>query len=340
MLYSCKACGRGFDSSEGILFCPFCGTAYQDSAPAQQETTTRIVIGSDSERTVQEKYWELTRGEIFELRIAWSAKIPDLRDFDRARIRVPWWDFSSRRCTSNAELARRCDQLLAKIGEYLQSKQPVRPRLPIVDLPQQIEYIDATCSAMEKALGQPVSPRPVFAYTPPEPAQKTEESPEPWRKLWETVESVKPRLYALSGEYGLFAVRPPQAEWIKENDEEDDEELPILNPEKLSADLLRLSKQPYDPLFDDDCGEFSQLFWKSVEQLAPAVNRICGLTALIAQEHAKISALGDYMNAWQERLRLTLDRVYQAQREDMLTVYTRAQQVLQDAAARPDNSGE
>lgn len=57
--------GRGFDSSEGILFCPFCGTAYQDSAPAQQETTTRIVIGSDSERTVQEKYWELTRGEIF-----------------------------------------------------------------------------------------------------------------------------------------------------------------------------------------------------------------------------------------------------------------------------------
>ena len=141
MLYSCKACGRGFDSSEGILFCPFCGTAYQDSAPAQQETTTRIVIGSDSERTVQEKYWELTRGEIFELRIAWSAKIPDLRDFDRARIRVPWWDFSSRRCTSNAELARRCDQLLAKIGEYLQSKQPVRPRLPIVDLPQQIEYL-------------------------------------------------------------------------------------------------------------------------------------------------------------------------------------------------------
>ena len=46
------------------------------------------------------------------------------------------------------------------------------------------------------------------------------------------------------------------------------------------------------------------------------------------------------MNAWQEGLRLTLDRVYQAQREDMLTVYTRAQQVLQDAAARPDNSGE
>ena len=84
-------------------------------------------------------------------------------------------------------------------------------------------------------------------------------------------------------------------------------------------------------VFDDICG---------VEQLAPAVNRICGLTALIAQEHAKISALGDYMNAWQEGLRLTLDRVYQAQREDMLTVYTRAQQVLQDAAARPDNSGE
>ena len=121
MLYSCKACGRGFDSSEGISFCPFCGTAYQDSAPAQRETTTRIVIGSDSERTVQEKYWELTRGEIFELRIAWSAKIPDLRSFDRARICVPWWDFSSRRCTSNAELARRCDQLLTKIGEYLQS---------------------------------------------------------------------------------------------------------------------------------------------------------------------------------------------------------------------------
>lgn len=340
MLYTCRACGRGFDFGEAVSFCPFCGAAYQASAPAPRETTMRIVIGSDSERTVQEKYWQLTRGEIFALRTTWSAKIPNLRSFDRARIRVPWSDFSSRRCTSSAELARRCDRLMTKIGGYLQANQSAQPRIPTVNLQQQTERIDALGMAMEKALGQPVSPRPVFTFTSPEPAKKTEESPESWRKLWETVESVKPRLYALSREYGLFAVRPPQSEWIEEDDEEDDEEKNILNPEKLSADLLRLSKQPYDPLFDDDCGEFTVLFWKSVEQLAPAVNRICGLTAQIAQECAKLNALGDYMNAWQDGLRLTLDRVYQAQQENMLTVYSRAQQVLQDAQAQPDDSGK
>ena len=54
--YLCSRCGRVFSHEETLSFCPFCGTAYSQAAQPIQ-TATRIVISSDSERTVQEKYW-------------------------------------------------------------------------------------------------------------------------------------------------------------------------------------------------------------------------------------------------------------------------------------------
>lgn len=59
MAYECRKCGRTFIYDELVSFCPFCGQAY--NSMGQNEMSMRISIGSDSERTVQEKYWRLTR---------------------------------------------------------------------------------------------------------------------------------------------------------------------------------------------------------------------------------------------------------------------------------------
>lgn len=58
MNYSCSRCGRTFTCDESISFCPFCGQAYATATDNAGTATQRIVIGSDSERAVQEKYWK------------------------------------------------------------------------------------------------------------------------------------------------------------------------------------------------------------------------------------------------------------------------------------------
>ena len=67
MDYRCSRCGRTFFYGEIVSFCPFCGQAYNvfsagDStlSVVQNAGNMRISIGSDSEKTIQEKYWKLT----------------------------------------------------------------------------------------------------------------------------------------------------------------------------------------------------------------------------------------------------------------------------------------
>lgn len=71
MDYRCSRCGRTLSYGETVSFCPFCGQAYHAlslgenaSLAALNEGNGRISIGSDSERTIQEKYWKLTQGSL------------------------------------------------------------------------------------------------------------------------------------------------------------------------------------------------------------------------------------------------------------------------------------
>ena len=61
MLYQCTRCGKEFSSDESLSFCPFCGSPYAAAQPEHQVITQRVVIGTDGERAVQEKYWKATQ---------------------------------------------------------------------------------------------------------------------------------------------------------------------------------------------------------------------------------------------------------------------------------------
>lgn len=80
MKYICLKCGRGLEIDEDISYCPFCGNAYQLAASAPQ--AMQIVIGSDSERTIQEKYWKRTREAMTSVLFRLSASLPH---FSKAR---------------------------------------------------------------------------------------------------------------------------------------------------------------------------------------------------------------------------------------------------------------
>ena len=82
MIYQCKRCGRDFTCDMQLSFCPFCGTAYfaSASAPAPVSVTQRIVIGSDGERTVQEKYWRESRQMIHRVIHLLGESIPQFSE--------------------------------------------------------------------------------------------------------------------------------------------------------------------------------------------------------------------------------------------------------------------
>ena len=76
MDYNCSRCGRSFSCGETISFCPFCGQAYAGGATLQHSFSQRIVIGSDSERTVQEKYWKSTQAAISSALLRLQRELP------------------------------------------------------------------------------------------------------------------------------------------------------------------------------------------------------------------------------------------------------------------------
>lgn len=76
MRYVCSRCGRGLEMNEELSFCPFCGEAYQASARPVQTAAMRIVVGSNSEKTIQEKYWNRTRAAVNDTLNRLGASLP------------------------------------------------------------------------------------------------------------------------------------------------------------------------------------------------------------------------------------------------------------------------
>lgn len=90
MDYNCSRCGRLFACAETISFCPFCGQAYMGVAQSVQAITQRIVIGSDSERTIQEKYWKSAQAAISSVLLRLRRSLPHFTpEEEKAEIKVP-----------------------------------------------------------------------------------------------------------------------------------------------------------------------------------------------------------------------------------------------------------
>ena len=90
MNYNCLRCGRLFACEETISFCPFCGQAYMGVVSAAQTMNQRIVIGSDSERTVQEKYWKSAQSAISSVLMRLRRSLPRfVSERDEDEIKVP-----------------------------------------------------------------------------------------------------------------------------------------------------------------------------------------------------------------------------------------------------------
>ena len=155
-----------------------------------------------------------------------------------------------------------------------------------------------------------------------------------WEPLLQAVESVRPRFYAMVGEYGLCVAQSAFADLP--------EEAPKDDLRALSERLRALAEAEYDPLFGEGCDDFAQTFWESVQQLVQIANGANALIEMDQNECAKLEALESYAEQWRKALHLALDRAYQAQKVDMLDAYERACQIRTETeeALERENASE
>lgn len=134
MKYACLRCGRTLELSEEASFCPFCGSAYRTAAQAQPTAAMKIVMGSDSERTIQEKYWKRTRDAVND---AVNRLLASMPRFSWERKRKETWDKKACKlyeteilvlselskmeyCTSIAEFRAKMKDILGKVEKEYQ----------------------------------------------------------------------------------------------------------------------------------------------------------------------------------------------------------------------------
>lgn len=315
MNYSCRKCGRTFDCEERISFCPFCGAAY-----ASGETpSTKIVIASDGERTVQEQYWLQTRREIFGTLSLLEKGNSLWEEYSRQELDLDDWNF--RDCSSVAQFRQQCDRLIDKIAELLRSDNAVKLPEPI-DVQAAAEQFERVGVRLAEVLGESEAlNRPslilpsVGGEAPSDPVPTADE----WEPLLQAVESVRPRLYAIVSEYGLYVAQSAFADLP--------EEAPKADLRALSKRLRTLAEAEYDPLFGEGCDDFAQAFWESMQQLVEIANNANALIETDQNEYAKLEALEAYAQQWKQALRMVLDRAYQTQKVDMMDAYEKACQI-------------
>ena len=130
MEYNCMKCGRSFICEDTISFCPFCGQAYKSESVASSVPVQKIIIASDSERSIQEKYWKMTQASISAaLRRLWHETprfVPE-REEDEDEIKTPEKykiiplnirDFVSlKQCTSMASFRKKLEEYVSALAQ-------------------------------------------------------------------------------------------------------------------------------------------------------------------------------------------------------------------------------
>lgn len=326
MTYQCNRCGRAFSCDETISFCPFCGTAYALQSVVQQPVTTRIVIGSDSERTVQEKYWRKARIELHDALASLDAQIPDEDEREERQLDLDEWLHQQKKCRSAIQFKQHCDAFVNRISLALKNA-PLQGDDPApIDINRIEKAIEQTCTTLADNLDRTLLPDalPVLSYEALPVEQPREQgSPrisEAYHQLLHAVEEVKPALYAILDENGVFVALSVLGNLSPED-------AVRRKPVELSAQLRELAQKDYDPLFGEEYDDFVQAFWEALLRLAYVVNNALALPEQDENELAKIDALQSYLTDWRNVLNVMLDQIYQSQQQDMVDVHQRLQLV-------------
>ena len=344
MEYICKNCYRTFVYNQDVAFCPFCGHAYNLITTPQQinQVVTRVIIGSDSEKTIQEKYWKESQNTIRRIISMLFYQLPDLFDVNSGMGEISIDIPSSMQyfCAGNTisgfkelfsnYLDRLVDGFDTKNCPTSQIQQKTETKYQLINIKQEEQTIKQICSDIIDLIGgslpTQIIPQVEVVVCPKEEKKeynvRNKGNNEKNRELIKAVISNRQQILAIIEGYSTYI--------IKEINSIDEEDMELLDPDELALKLRSLSEKDYDYLFGDDPREYIQTYWDAVVYLAYVSNDIRRKSdvgrayeeneRIEAQEGKKIEVLRQYISEWNSVITVQLDEVYQRQ-DDMVSIY-------------------
>lgn len=346
--YLCSRCGRSFHCEENISFCPFCGTAYAATAmPANNASgVMRIVVGSDGERTIQEKYWREARSALYEYVDSLYGLLPEIVvDEEKGLSLIDEETFTARfrsmkNCSSSAALKHQMDkyidQLQVKAPEEIKAREPWN--MEVLE-----EAIDDAGMQMAEVLGSMDAwqLKPGIQYDPDEIDESIDEqdeeedilelNPDERQVLMHAVTEVKPAIFRLIDEHSTYAA-------FSDTHDVFSKDMLKLSPAKLSKKLITLSKKDYDPFFGESFEEFVRTFWQALCLLHKSAESHVQNSIDNIREKRQRHVLHSLIQDWGEVLEKQLDKAYQEQQLDMMNLYQEMMDLQKEMEKRIGNS--
>lgn len=336
MQYFCRHCGKTAVIDSEILFCPFCGMSFHADQKPQMNDQVRIVIGSDSERNIENKYWSEAEDALDDIGFTLLKRIENIKR-KTERVFPPILiegnlRFFLENSNENAErkMRRRMNQIAQLLNDAL--KTPERQRqwaqALVMDIRGEKQFNQQVYGDIESVFHCP------FDYSMPEndeddlelenDCRMTRYAEKAYQKLLDALnESNKCFCSIIQDNTGSFQL--PYASSI------DYEDGMKIDPEKLADELLELSQKDYDFIFGEDPAPFLQKTWDAIVYLSYTVNDMMnelhteavGLPNNILFEkflYNQLEQLEQMQSEWQQEAKIQLDKVYRSQKYDMINI--------------------
>ena len=352
MDYFCSNCKQKYGFDVEVKYCPFCGKPYRAEDPQAKADTLRIVIGSDSERTIENKYWDASRKCLSGLREKIQSRLQELKEevFQRVSyIPIPE-EFGAFISAGKSEQSVTIRRYIKKIERILEEteKNPdqfVMRATQAQDLINQERIIIAdTYKKITGILG--------FEEQIDLENLKSSEGDEDfyddyirlnrydhskYRRLLQAIYDSEEKIQTIIID-DVSSFNIPYAKSLPKYEAEK------YDPDTLSGELAELAEGDYDFIFGESPDQFVLKFWDCIIYLAHIANEMLDDLYMKActpidikrykgKTDSKIKALTDAVSDFSEKLDIHLDKLYRSQSADMLEVQQSLAKMMKECIA-------
>lgn len=350
MDYYCNNCNRKFKCDIEVKYCPFCGQSYHAEDHKAKPSTLRIVIGSDSERTIENKYWAAARESITQIQKEIQSQVHDLWNKSMRRlgyIPIPE-EFGEFISNGESEPPVRIRNYIKRIERTFEEIEK-HPEQLIIKATQVQDWINK-----EKAIIINTNKKIMKLLGIEEPINNenlhNSKSDEDFDE-----DSIKLNRYDhLKYIHLLQAIHCAEGKIRKIIFDEDSsfnkpyakslsiEEAEEYDPDTLSKELTELAELDYDFIFGESPDQFILKFWDCIIYLAHIANEMlddqyvktCATVKIDKEKMGReIAALAEIASDFSKGMEINLDKLYRSQSADMLDLQLSLEKVLEECTA-------
>ena len=350
MDYYCNNCNSNFKCDIEVKYCPFCGQSYHEEDRKAKPNTLRIVIGSDSERTIENKYWAAARESITQIQNEIQSQVHDLWNKSMRRlgyIPIPE-EFGEFISNGESEPPVRIRNYIKRIERTFEEIEK-HPEQLIIRATQVQDWIDkerAIIINTNKKVMELLGNEETINYENRHNSRSNKDFDEDsirlnrydhlkYILLLQAIHYAEGKIWKIIFDEDSSFNKPYAKSLSIEEAEEYD-------PDTLSKELTELAELDYDFIFGESPDQFILKFWDCIIYLAHIANEMLDdqyvktcATIKISKEKigCEIATLAEIASDFSKSMEINLDNLYRSQNADMLDLQLSLKKLLEECTA-------